>query len=110
MDEESTRLTAEERRIFAEIETALRADQRRSFRQRLRRAPSWRRLTAATAVLGGTALLVGGLCFGPVAVAGAGFLAVVLGLSGLVADGALGRMLGLVRRWLGHDATPGANH
>ena len=109
MDDESTRLTAEERRIFAEIESALRGRQRPPFRQRLRRASGWKRVIAATGVLVGTALIAGGLWFGPVVVAAVGFVAVVVGLSGLVPVGAVGRMVGRVRRWFGQDATPGGS-
>jgi fatty acid desaturase len=109
MDHDSTRLTAEERRIFAEIETALRGDQRRSFRQRPGRASSWTRLMAASAVVAGTAVLAGGLWVGIVAVAGAGFVALLVGLSGLVADGVFGRMAGRVRRWFEHGARPGGS-
>jgi hypothetical protein len=109
MDDESTRLTAEERRIFEEIETALRADRRPSFRERLRRASGWKRGVATTAVFVGTALIAGGLWFGPVVVAAVGYVTVVVGLSGLVPAGAVGRVMGRARRRLGHDATPGAS-
>jgi hypothetical protein len=109
MDHDSTRLTAEERRIFAEIETALRGGHRRSFHQRLGRASSCTRLISASTVVAGTALLAGGLWFGAVAVAGVGFVAVLVGLLALVADGVLGRMARRVRRWFEHDARPGGS-
>ncbi len=107
MEDESTRLTAEERRIFAEIEASLRGSERRSLRDRLRPPSPWMRRMAAVAALLGTALLAGGLWFGSVAVAGAGFVVLLTGLSRLVAEGVAGRMLRRARRWFERIASPG---
>ena len=114
-DDDSTRLTEQERRVLAEMELALKRDAPdldHSFRQRSRRPRvslrgHWSRLMWWGLLVLGTALLVTGLLIGAVLVGGAGFVVVLVAvheLSFIVRPGSAWRR---VRQWFGRgDGAP----
>jgi len=103
MEHDSTQLTPEERRIFADIERGVAGELGSSpHHSRLRPRPSsdtlrwiWR-----ITIMLGTAVLAGGLWFGAVAVAFVGFVALLAGLSHVITDGITGRSLDRLRQRL----------
>jgi hypothetical protein len=105
MEHDSTQLTPEERRIFADIERGVAGELGSSTqRSRWRPRPSsdtlrwiWR-----IAIILGTAVLAGGLWIGAVAVAFVGFVALLVGLSHVITDGITGRSLDRLRQRLEH--------
>jgi len=105
MEHDSTQLTPEERRIFAEIERGAAGELSPSVRQRRLTSPrasgALRWIWRITIILG-AAVLVGGLWFGAVAVAFVGFVALLAGLSHVITDGITGRSLDRLRQRLGH--------
>jgi hypothetical protein len=108
MEHDATELTAEERRIFAEIERGVQDQSPTSWRDRLRRrrgGPASRRWWFV--VLLGSALVAGGLWFDAVVLAAMGFLAVVIGLSRAVPTGVTGRALACLRSRLARLGTAG---
>ena len=105
MEHDSTQLTPEERRIFADIERGVAGELGSStHRSRWRPRPSsdtLRWIWRITIILG-TAVLAGGLWIGAVAVAFVGFVALLVGLSHVITDGITGRSLDRLRQRLGH--------
>jgi hypothetical protein len=112
MEHDATELTAEERRIFAEIERDLDGSPRRRIRDPLRRrqrGSETRPRLWWLVVLLGSALLAGGLWFDAVLLAGVGFVALVVGLSRAIPGGVTRRTLERLRRRLMSHGTAGAD-
>jgi Flp pilus assembly protein TadB len=115
-DDDSTRLTEQERRVLAEMEMALQRDapeldhdfRRRGWRPRLPRRGREARLVWWVLVVLGAALLTAGLLVGAVPVSAAGFVVLLVAvheLSFVVRPGSPWRR---VRGWFTHDeGTPG---
>jgi DUF3040 family protein len=105
MDHESTRLTDRERRILAEIEADSVRTRRRHrallHRNRTRQTDRRARPVSWTAVIIGSTLLAVGLWVGVMWAAAAGFVAVVIGLSGVTADLTPARGLSWLNRLIG---------
>jgi Protein of unknown function (DUF3040) len=105
MEHDATELTAEERRIFDEIERSVDGPGRRRWRRRRRPSVSRsaRRWLWWVEVLLGAALLVGALWSEAAVVGAAGFVALVVGLSQAVQPGVARRSIARLRGWLGRD-------
>jgi hypothetical protein len=115
MDHESTRLSADERRILAEIEDGL-LGQRRTFLRLFRRSTRpprrgrARRMWWTVLVVLGSCVLVGGLGVGAVWAAAAGFVAVLVGLHAVTADVTLARGLAVFARLIGLTGDETSQH
>ena len=114
MDDDSTRLTEEERRVLAEMEMGLRRtapDLERNLRRRTwrrgRHGPSRaRRSLWVTALVLGVVLLGAGMLLAAVPVAAAGFVVVLVAIHVLTSDVHAEDVADRFRRWFRLEERP----